>query len=160
MFALFLFPLTSWSQERVVLVVKTFTVNSESVFPYDMKQLQISTHALLKTRFAKDAVDVVTEETSAGGGNVYVVTGEFSNWQGGSTAKRIVVGFGAGREGVDFRFSITDQAGKKVVDRTERIKAQFWGSGAQGNVGQLAGPIADKIGDRIENAKVVQKKKS
>ena len=159
MFAFFLFPLTSWSQERVVLVVKAFTVDSESALPYDMKQLQISTHALLKARFAKDAVVVVTEEPPAAGGNIYVITGEFSNWKSGNTAKRIFVGYGAGREGVDFHFSITDQAGKKVVDRTERIKAQFLGSDYQGNVGLLVGPIADKIGDRIKNAKMLQKKK-
>ena len=70
MFALYLFPLTSCSQERVVLVVKAFTVDSESALPYDMKQLQISTHAILKTRFAKDAVVVVTEEPPAAGGNI------------------------------------------------------------------------------------------
>ena len=159
MFTFFLFPLTSWSQERVVLVVKAFTVDSESALPYDMKQLQISTHALLKARFAKDAVVVVTEEPPAAGGNIYVVTGEFSNWKGGNTAKRLLVGFGSGREGVDFHFSITDQAGNKVVDRTERIKAQFLGSENQGNVGELVGPIADKIGDRIKTAKMLQKRK-
>jgi hypothetical protein len=145
----------------VVLVVKPFTLGADAAFPYDLKHLQTSVHAELKTRFAKHAVNVITEEPSAAGGKVYVVTGEFSNWQSGNTAKKIFFGrFGFGREGVDFHFSVTDQSGKKVIDRTERIKAQFLGDSLdQGNVGELAHPIADKVGDKVKGAKIFEKKK-
>jgi hypothetical protein len=97
------------------------------------------------------------ESPASAGGKVYTVEGQFSNWKGGSTAKRILVGFGSGREGVDFRFSVTDENGKKVVDRQERIKAPFLGSTYQGNVGQLAHPVADKIGDKVKDAKLFRK---
>ena len=151
-------PLTTWSQERPVIVVKAFALSSDAAFPYDLKQLQISVHAELKARFAKEAVDVVMEAPAGARGKVYVIEGEFSNWKVGSTAKRVLVGFGAGREGTDLHFTITE-SGKKVVDGTERIKAPFVGSAYQGNVGQLAHPVADKLGDRIKNAKIVQKVK-
>ena len=152
------FPLTSRAQDKIVLVIKTFTLDSNAAFPYDLKQLQISVHAEIKTRFSNDAVEVVTEAPATAGGKLYTLDGQFSNWKGGSTAKRVLVGFGSGREGVDFRFSVTDEKGKKVIDRQERIKAEFIGSNYQGNVGQLAHPIADKIGDKVKDSKILQKK--
>jgi len=153
------FPLTSWSQDKVVLVVKPFTLDSDAAFPYDLKQLQISVHAEIKTRFAKDAVDVVMESPASARGKVYTVEGQFSNWKGGSTAKRILVGFGSGREGVDFSFFVIDETGKKIIEREVRIKAPFIGSAYQGNVGQLAHPVADKIGDKVKDARIFQKEK-
>jgi len=142
------------AQGRPVIVVMPFVVGLDAVLPYDMQQLQAVTHAELKARFVKQPIDIALEAPANPPGKVYVITGEFSNWKAGSTAKRVLVGFGSGREGVDFHFTITE-SGKKVVDKKERIKSQFIGSAYQGNVGQLGHPIADKIGDAIKSAKLV-----
>jgi hypothetical protein len=139
---LLIFPLGALAQEvKPLIVLNAFTVAADSALPYDMKLLQTSTVAELKARFIKEFVDFAAESSGKASGKTYKVDGVFSNWKGGSTAKRILVGFGSGRESVDLHFWITDEAGKKLVDRKEKIKAQFLGSAYQGNVGELVHPL-------------------
>ena len=158
--SLLLLPSVALAQEvKPLIVLNPFTVASDSALPYDMKLLQASVLAELKARFIKEFVEVVAESPGKSSGKTYAVDGVFSNWKGGSTAKRLLVGFGSGRESVDLHFWVTDEAGKKLIDRKEKIKAQFLGSAYQGNIGELAHPVADKLGDRLNDAKFFSKPK-
>ncbi len=60
---------------------------------------------------------------------------------------------GSGRESSDIQYRVTDSAGKNVVDRKDTIRTNFY-SQAAGSTGTLAHPIAQKISDRIKDAKL------
>ena len=60
---------------------------------------------------------------------------------------------GSGREASDIQYRVTDGAGKHVVDRKDTIRTNFYSQGA-GSTGTLAHPIAQKIADRIKDAKL------
>jgi hypothetical protein len=59
----------------------------------------------------------------------HIVLDEFTS---GSTAKRVLVGFGAGRSTVDGRLVFTDAEGKQLANVQLRVRGNFWGSGYQG----------------------------
>lgn len=61
---------------------------------------------------------------------------------------------GSRREAADIHYWITDQTGEKRLDKKDTIRTEFWGSAFTGSVGQLAHPFADKIGNRIRDAKL------
>jgi hypothetical protein len=58
------------------------------------------------------------------------------------------------RETAKIHYWLTDASGKKVFDHTDTIRAAFWGNGYADSVGQLAQPFADKIADRLAEAKL------
>jgi hypothetical protein len=61
---------------------------------------------------------------------------------------------GSGREATDIQYRLTDGSGKKVVlERKDTIRTDFFSQGA-GSTGTLAHPIAEKIADRIKDAKL------
>ena len=60
---------------------------------------------------------------------------------------------GSGREASDIQYRVTDTAGKNVVERKDTIRTNFYSQGA-GSTGTLAHPIAQKIADRIKDAKL------
>jgi hypothetical protein len=47
-----------------------------------------------------------------------------------------------------------DEKRFEVFEHTDTIRAAFWGNGYADSVGQLAQPFADKIADRLAEAKL------
>lgn len=142
-----------YAQDKPVIVVHVFTTTSEVAWPYDMKQMEIQTVAELKAKLAK-RYEIVTEAPTANTQRSYTLDGEVTGWRPGNRAKRMLVGMGSGRESADLHFWLTDAAGKKVVDRKDTIRAEFWGNAYEGSVGELAHPFADKIAGRVDEAKL------
>jgi hypothetical protein len=140
------------SQGKRVIVVQPFTLAAGVELPYDMKQLQPQLIADLKVQIGKE-FEVVGEPPANFQGPVYTLDGEITGWRPGNAAKRIVVGLGSGREASDVHFRVADKGGQKVIDSTDTIRTNFYSQGA-GSVGTLVHPIAQKIAERIKDAKL------
>ncbi len=140
------------SQEKPKLVVHAFTVAQGVELPYDMKLLQTQLVAELKVELGKDFT-VTSDSSGASEGAVYSLDGMITGWRPGNAAKRMFVGMGSGREASDIEFHLTDGSGKKVLERNETIRTNFYSQGA-GSSGTLAHPIALKVSDRIKEAKL------
>ena len=95
----------------------------------------------------------MAEASATPQGAVYTLDGEITGWRPGNAAKRLVVGLGSGREASDVQYRVTDRSGKKVVERQDTVRTNFY-SQAAGSTGTLAHPIAQKIADRIKDAKL------
>lgn len=140
------------AQDKPSIVVHTFTVTPGQPWPYDMKQMAAQTVAELQRKDGK-RFDV-TGEAPAAQLKTYTLDGQVTEWHPGNRAKRLVVGMGSGRETAKIHYWLTDTSGKKVFDHTDTIRAAFWGNGYADSVGQLAQPFADKIADRLAEAKL------
>ena len=138
------------TQGKRVIVVDAFTLAAGVELPYDVKQLQAGLVADLKVQIGKE-FEIVSEVPPAR--QVYTLTGEVTGWRPGNAAKRIVIGLGSGREATDLHFRVTDGAGQAVVDSTDTIRTNFYSQTA-GSVGTLVHPIAQKIAERIKDAKL------
>jgi uncharacterized protein DUF4410 len=152
-FALAAIPLRA--QNKTSLVVGTFTLGNGVNWPYDLKQMQLQTVTELKVKDGQQ-FEVITEAPkSDGGGKVYLLDGEVLEWHAGNRAKRMMVGMGSGRETAKIHYWLTDPASqKKVFEHTDVIRQAFWGNAYASSVGQLAQPFADKIADRLKEAKL------
>jgi uncharacterized protein DUF4410 len=139
------------SQEKPKLIVNAFTMAQGVELPYDMKLLQTQLIAELKVEL-KD-YSIISEPASAPEGTVYALDGVITGWRPGNAAKRMFVGMGSGREASDIEFSVADASGKKLLERKETIRTNFYSQGA-GSSGTLAHPIALKVADRIKEAKL------
>lgn len=139
---------TSASAANPLIVLRVFTVHASVAWPYDMKQMQTQTVAELKAKVGKH-YDVVTDVPEGSHARVFTLDGEVTAWRPGNSAKRLIVGMGSGRESAEIRYWLTDDAGKKTMDRKDTIRAEFWGNAYQGSVGQLAHPFADKIAGHL-----------
>ncbi len=140
------------AQEKRLLVVQAFTVANGVELPYDMKLMQTQLVAELKVELGKD-FSITSDLPSAPQATIYTLDGTITGWRPGNAAKRMFVGMGSGREASDIEFHVTDSSGKKVVDRKETIRTNFYSQGA-GSSGTLAHPIALKVADRIKEAKL------
>ena len=140
------------AQDKPAIVVHTFTVTPGRPWPYDMKQMAAQTAAELQRKDGK-RFDVA-EEPSSVQAKTYTLDCQVTEWHPGNRAKRLVVGMGSGRETAKIHYWLTDATGKKVFDHTDTIRAAFWGNGYADSVGQLAQPFADKIADRLAEAKL------
>jgi hypothetical protein len=140
------------AQGKPVIVVKVFTTASGVELPYDMKLMQTQLVPEFKVMLGRE-FEVVTEPPAAPQGTVYTLDAEITGWRAGNVAKRLIVGLGSGRESSDIQFRVTDGAGKKILEREETIRTNFYSQGA-GSSGTLAHPIAQKIADRIKDAKL------
>jgi hypothetical protein len=140
------------SQEKPKLVVHAFTVAQGIELPYDMKLLQTQLVAELKVELGKD-YNVIGELPGTPEAATYALNGIITGWRPGNAAKRMFVGMGSGREASDIEFHVTDSSGKKVLERKETIRTNFY-SQAAGSSGTLAHPIALKVSDRIKEAKL------
>jgi hypothetical protein len=140
------------SQGKPVIVVNAFTKAAGVELPYDMKLMQTQLLPEFKVMLGKQ-FDIVAEIPTTPQGTVYTLDGEITAWRPGNAAKRMFVGLGSGREASDIQFRVTDGSGKQVVDRKETIRTNFFSQGA-GSTGTLAHPIAQKIADRIKEAKL------
>ena len=140
------------AQDKPAIVVHTFTATPGRPWPYDMKQMAMQTVAELQRKDGKRFE--VVGDAPAGQVKTYTLDGEVTEWHPGNRAKRLVVGMGSGRETAKIHYWLTDASGKKVFDHTDTIRAAFWGNGYADSVGQLAQPFADKIADRLVEAKL------
>ena len=140
------------AEEKPTIAVEPFTLAPGVAWPYDMKQLQIQTVAELQNRETKKyAVTVDIPSTDA---HYLTLSVEILEWHPGNAAKRALVGMGSGRESAKIRFSLTDQRGRKVFEHEDTIRTEFYASAYASSVGQLAHPLADKLGHRIAEAKL------
>jgi sirohydrochlorin ferrochelatase len=140
------------AQGKRVLVVEPFTLASGVELPYDVKQLQAGLVADLRVQIGKE-FEVVSEAPTGRETTVYTLIGEITGWRPGNAAKRIFVGLGSGREASDIHYRVADNSGQNVIDRTDTIRTNFYSQGA-GSVGTLVHPIAQKIAERIKDAKL------
>jgi len=140
------------AQDKPTLVVQPFTAAAGVEWPYDMKVMQSQMVAELKVALGK-TFNIVAESPSDAHGNVYTLNAEILEWRHGNAAKRLLVGLGSGREAVDMKYSVTDTSSKAVVDKKDTIRTNFYSQGA-GSVGTLAHPIAEKVAERINDAKL------
>ena len=140
------------AQGKPVLVVQPFTTAPDVTLPYDMKLMQAQLIPEFKVMLGKQ-FDVTDAAPPAAAGNVYTLNAEITGWRAGNAAKRILVGMGSGREASDIQYRVTDTAGKPVVERKDTIRTNFYSQNA-GSTGTLAHPIAQKIAERIKDAKL------
>src|ERR1700728_442633 len=123
-------------------------------WPYAMTQMQLQTITELKVKDGQN-FEVVTEAPQESGSKVYLLDGEVLEWHAGNRATRLMVGMGSGRETAKIHYWLTDSvSGKKVFEHTDTIRQAFWANAYANSVGQLAQPFADKIADRIKEAKL------
>lgn len=139
-------------QGKRVLVVQAFTAATGVELPYDMKLMHTQLVAELKVELGKEFT-IVNETPSARESAIYTLDGEITGWRPGNAAKRLVVGLGSGREASDIQYRLTDSSGQKVLERKDTVRTNFYSQGA-GSSGTLAHPIAQKIAERIKDAKL------
>jgi hypothetical protein len=151
LFAVTIAQLTLSAQTKPVLVIGVFTTASDVALPYDMKLLQTQMIAELKVMLGKD-FEIVAEAPATPQGSVFSLDAEVTSWRAGNAAKRLLVGMGSGRESLDLQYRVTDGSGKRVVERKDTIRTNFYSQA--GSTGTLAHPLAQKIADRIEDAKL------
>jgi len=150
--ALALAPVVVSAQEKPTLIVNAFTTAQGVDLPYDLKQLHGQLVAEFKVMLGKEFT-VAAEAPATPSGKVFTLDGEIVAWRPGNAAKRILVGMGSGREASDVAYRVTDAAGAKVVDKKDTIRTNFYSQGS-GSTGTLGHPIAQKIADRIREAKL------
>jgi hypothetical protein len=141
-----------FSQGKPAMVIQVFTTASGVALPYDMKQMQTQLIAEFKVLLGNE-FDIVAEAPGTLQGTVYALDAEITDWRPGNAAKRIFIGLGSGREATDIQYRVTDGPGKSVLERKDTIRTNFF-SQAAGSTGTLAHPIAQKIADRIKDAKL------
>lgn len=139
-------------QERPNIVVNTFKTSPEVSWPYDMKELQRQVVAELQNKDRKKYN--ISSELPSSGNHYLTLEVEILEWHPGNAAKRALIGMGTGRESAKIRFSVVTPDGKKVFEHEDLIRTEFYASAYAGSVGQLAHPIADKIGGRLAEAKL------
>lgn len=138
--------------KKPIIVVQVFTAASDVVWPYDMKVMQAQTVAEFNVTLGKE-FEILAEPPATPQGTVYTLDAEITAWHAGNAVKRIVVGFGSGRESADIQYRVTDASGKTLFERKDTVRTNFASQGA-GSVGTLAHPFADKIAERIKDAKL------
>lgn len=140
------------SQANRVVVIQPFTLATGVELPYDVKLLQAQLVADLKVQIGKEFT-IVAEPPASPQGSVYLLDGVITGWRPGNAAKRLVIGLGSGREATDVHYRVADSAGQLAIDQTDTIRTNFYSQGA-GSVGTLVHPIAQKIAERLKNAKL------
>ena len=145
-------PIALSSQGKPVIVVQAFTAAAGVELPYDLKLMQTQLVAEFKVMLGKE-FNIVAEAPTTPQGTVYTLDTEITGWRPGNAAKRLIAGFGSGREASDIQYGVTDGSGKKVLERKDTVRTNFYSQGA-GSSGTLAHPIAQKIADGIKNAKL------
>jgi len=140
------------AQEKPVIVVRPFSMASGVSWPYDMQKMALQTIAELQNKDHKK-YDIAAESPVAHT-PVYTLDGEVLEWHPGNRAKRILVGVGTGRETARIHYWLTDESGKRIFEHEDTVRAEYWGNEYAESVGQLAHPFADKIANRLGQAKL------
>ena len=138
------------AQGKPVIVVQAFTTAPGVELPYDLTLMQTQLVAEFKVMLGKE-FEILPEAPASPPGAIYTLDCEITGWRPGNVAKRLIVGLGSGREASDIQFRVTDGSGKKVLERKDTVRTNFY-SQAAGSTGTLAHPIAQKIAERIKDA--------
>jgi hypothetical protein len=150
--AVVLAPAALSAQEKPTLIVRPLTAAADVVLPYDLPQLHDQIVAEFEVMLGKD-FEIASEPPAPPHGRLYTLDVEITRWQAGNTVKRLIVGLGSGREAADIHYRVDDQSGNTVLDRRDTIRTQFYAQG-KGSTGTLGHPFADKIAERIKDAKL------
>jgi hypothetical protein len=140
------------SQSKPLIVVQPFTTARGVELPYDLNVLQAQLVAELKVMLGSQ-FNVVAAAPAVSPGGGYTLEGEITGWRPGNAAKRVLVGLGSGREASDIAYRLSDGSGKSVVERKDTVRTNFY-SQAAGSTGTLTHPIAQKIAERIKDARL------
>ena len=140
------------AQSKPVLIVNPFSAAEGVELPYDLELLKSQLVAELKVMLGK-RVAVHPNEPEIVQGAIYTLDAEFTGWRAGNAAMRALVGLGTGREATDIQYRLTDRSGSRVIERRDTVRANFYTQGS-GSTGTLAHPIAQKIAERIKDAKL------
>ncbi len=141
-----------FAEGKPVIVVNPFTAAEGVALPYDLKLMQPQLVAELKVMLGKE-FDIVAEAPATPPAAIYTLDAQITGWRPGNAAKRLIVGLGSGREASDLRYWVTDGSGHKAVEATDTVRTNFYAQHT-GSTGTLAHPIAQKIAERIRNAKL------
>lgn len=141
-------------QEKPCIVVQSFAAAADASWPYDTKQMATQIAAELQSKLGKTFS--IGEEAPAACQKTYSLGGQIVEWHPGNRAKRMLVGMGSGRETAKIHFWLDAPSGKRVFDREDTIRAEFWGNAYAGSVGELAHPLASKVADRLNHVKLDQ----
>lgn len=139
------------AQVKPVIVVQALTAASGVEVPYDLKLLNTQLLAELKVLLGRE-FDVVADTSSSASGAMYTLDGDITGWRAGNTAKRLLVGLGSGREATDIQYRVTDASGKRVLERKDTVRTNYFSQ--TGSTGTLTHPIAQKIAERIKDARL------
>ena len=155
-FAVALAILPAFAQDKPAIVVHAFTVTAGVTFPYDMNQLKAKAIAMLNDK--DGSVLHADFEAPAAPGRVLTLDGEILEWHKGNTAERLLIAAGsvAGRENAKIHYWLTDADGKKVYENTDTIRQGFMKNGHERNTGMLITPFAEKLTERLKEAKLTQ----
>lgn len=140
------------AEEKPAIVVNALTSATGVELPYDLKLLQSQLVAELRVMLGKE-FNVEAEAPASAPTSVYTLDCEITGWRPGNAAKRIVVGLGSGREASDVRYRVSDGSGTQVLERQDTVRTNYYSQGA-GSIGTLVHPIAQKIAERIKDAKL------
>lgn len=89
--------------------------------------------ALQYTNLFKSVSSFATDAKQPAGS--WSLSGKEISFAGGSTAERVIVGFGSGRAHVEMLYELSDPAGKVVWTKKIKTQPSFWSSsGAVGGV--------------------------
>jgi hypothetical protein len=149
---LMLVPAAAYSEDKPIIVVQPFTLAKDVTWPYDVKVMQAQTVAEFKVELGKN-FEIMAEAPVDPKVSVYSLDTQVTGWRKGNAATRMIVGFGAGRESADIQYSLTDATGKKVLDKKDTVRTNFYAQMA-GSSGTLTHPFAIKIAERIKDAKL------
>lgn len=144
--------ITVWSQGKSIIVVQPFATGPGVDLPYDMKLLQTQLIPEFKVLLGAQH-EIVAEAPSAPQGSVYLLSATITGWHPGNAAKRLIIGLGSGRESLDIEYKVADGSGNSVLARKDTVRTNFYSQMA-GSSGTLAHPIAQKIAQRIKEAKL------
>ena len=140
------------SQTKPLIVVQPFTTARGVELPYDLNVMQAQLVAELKVMLGSQFTIVAAAPSLSPDGG-YTLDGEITAWRPGNAAKRMLVGMGSGREASDVAYRLSDGSGRKVLEREDTVRTNFY-SQAAGSTGTLTHPIAQKIADRIKDARL------
>ncbi len=140
------------AQSKPLIVVQAFTTSPSVQLPYDLKVMQAQLVAELKIMLG-DQFTIVVDAPASSSDAAYSLEGEITGWRPGNAAKRVLVGLGSGREASDIAYRLSDSSGRRVFDRTDTVRTNFY-SQAAGSTGTLTHPIAQKIAERIKDARL------
>lgn len=144
----------AWAQDKPVVVIHAFAVASGVTFPYKMDELQTKAIAMLKDKDGAlfDALSAAPTVPAC----VYTLDGEVLEWHKGNTAERMLIAMGsvAGRENAKIHYWLTDKDGKKIYENTDTIRQGFMKNVHEKNVGMLGTPFAEKLTERLKEAKL------
>lgn len=142
-------PAQPQKQPKRALWIAKFTADTKAAAA--VASTQASDANALKYGNLFDSVKTFETDSTQPAGS-WSLTGKETDFSGGSTATRALVGFGAGRSHITMEYTLTDPDGKVVWTQKITTKPSFWGaSGTLGAV-QDQHQATDEQGQKLTDA--------